>query len=356
MFWKGMPDLNFRTPEVTEQMYDVARFWIEEMGADGFRLDAVRHLIETDGQFSGTPETHEWLRAWDDHIGSLSPAALTVGEVWDATAVVAPYVVDDEVDVAFEFQLAEMLLLSVRTGDPAAFAHALAEVLATYPAGQFAPFLTNHDQDRVMSQLSGDVPGAKLAAVTLLTLPGVPFVYYGEEIGMTGQKPDELIRTPMQWSDAEHAGFSTTEPWQAVNDDHRSVNVAAQDEDPASLLTLYRRLVHLRAEHPALRAGGLRSLLGTCDDVYAHLRTPGADSPGGSVLVVLNFAEAERTGCAVSSDTSDLVPGSYAATDLITGGTVAELTVGPDGAITGYTATDSLAARQGLVLALSPLP
>jgi alpha-amylase len=356
LFWEGMPDLNFGNQAVTEQMYDVARYWLEDMGADGFRLDAVRHLIESDGRLEGTPQTHAWLVAWDDHIDSIDPEALTIGEVWDRTDVAAQYVRDDEVDVTFEFGLAESLIASVRGANPQAFARSLADVLATYPAGQFAPFLTNHDQDRVMSQLSGDVAGAGLAATALLTLPGVPFLYYGEEIGMTGQKPDELIRTPMQWTAGDHAGFSTSTPWEAVNGDYESVNVAAQDDDPASLLNLYRRLVRVRAQTPALQVGGLRSLQGSCQDVYAHLRAPDPTSTDIPVLVLLNFARDAQSECSVRTDASDLAPGTYSALDLLADQPAADLTVGEGGAITEYSPAGSLAPRAGMVLALTPQP
>ena len=97
-----------------------------------------------------------------------------------------------------------------------------------------------------MSQLGGGSDGpdkAKLAASALLTLPGVPFLYYGEEIGMTGQKPDEMIRTPMQWDATEDAGFTDGTPWEPVNADHTTVNVAAQQDDPESLLNHYRTLL-----------------------------------------------------------------------------------------------------------------
>jgi alpha-amylase len=105
-----MPDLNLDSAMVTEQMLDVAGFWLADMGVDGFRLDAVRHLIEEGGQYDGTEATHQWLAGWDE--------ALTVGEVWDDTSAVVPYVADGEVDIAFEFTLAGSILSSVRAGDP----------------------------------------------------------------------------------------------------------------------------------------------------------------------------------------------------------------------------------------------
>ncbi len=354
LFWSGMPDLNLRTPAVTEQLYDVARFWLGDLGADGLRLDAVRHLVEDGAVFEGTPETHAWLAAWDDHLDSVDPQALTVGEVWDETSEVVPYVADDEVDIAFEFTVAEGILSSVATATPRPFDEALTTALAAYPAGQFAPFLTNHDQNRVMSRLGDDLEGARLAATALLTLPGVPFVYYGEEIGMTGAKPDELIRTPMQWSSGAGAGFTTGTPWQAPNPDPGSVNVAAQTDDPASLLSHYRRLIRARADHPALRTGDLREVEVSCPDVYGYLRTQPGDQggPADSVLVLLNFATVAQRGCAVDLAASAVPAGVHAVTDLATDAEAAPLTVA-DGSIAGYVPVDSLAPRQGLVLAVA---
>jgi alpha-amylase len=351
LFWERAPDLNYRTPAVTDQMYDVAAFWLQDMGADGLRLDAVRHLIEEGDNFDGGPATHAWLAAWDDHIDSIDDQLLTVGEVWDDTATIEEYVTGDEVDIAFEFNVAQGILDSVRSGDPVAFDAALAEALEAFPAGQFAPFLTNHDQDRVMSVLGGDIAGAKVAASALLTIPGVPFIYYGEEIGMTGQKPDERIRTPMQWT-ADGSGFTTGTPWEPANDDADAVNVAAQQNDPASLLTHYRTLIGARTALPALQTGGLQALASTCPAVYAFLR-PAADPSDDSALVVLNFSDAEQSGCTLSVDGSPLASGSYDVTDVLSGQAGAALDIGTGGSIDDYVPLDSIDGRGTAILQLS---
>jgi glycosidase len=352
LFWEGMPDLNFRNQAVTEQMHDIARYWLTDMGVDGFRLDAVRHLIEEGDQYDGTGATHEWLAEWDDFLDTIDPDALTVGEVWDDTSAVAPYVTDDEVDVAFEFTLAGSILSSVNTGDPGAFDAQLGRVLAAYPPGQFAPFLTNHDQDRVVSQLGGDLDRAKLAASILLTLPGVPFVYYGEEIGMVGRKPDELIRTPMQWAPREGAGFTSGTPWEQVNSDFSTVNVAAQEDDPDSLLSHYRTLIHLRADHPALAVGAMVPVESSCPDLHAALRS----MPDGSdtVLVAHNFADVGQRGCALAVSGTGLVEGTLTATDLLTGAPMDAATVAAGGVITDYVPVSTIGPRQSLVLGLTP--
>ncbi|MEZ4519401.1 MAG: alpha-amylase family glycosyl hydrolase, partial [Chloroflexota bacterium] len=247
MFWEGMPDLNYRNGEVTDEMYDIIHFWLDDMAVDGFRLDAIRHLIEDGEVQANTPETHAWLQGFYNYVHDLNPDALTVGEVWDETAAVVPYV-GDEVDIAFEFQLAEAIIDSLLIRNNTAVYTAWEGILGQYPAGQYAPFLTNHDQDRIINQLRGDEAAAKVAAGLVLTSPGVPFIYYGEEIGMSGVKPDEQIRTPMQWGINEAGGpaFTSGEPWEPLQANWATRTVESQVADPASLLSTYRTLIHLR--------------------------------------------------------------------------------------------------------------
>src|SRR5207245_8418027 len=146
-------------------------------------------------------------------------------------------------------------------------------------------FLSNHDQTRVLTPLGGDVARAKVAATLLLTLPGLPFIYYGEEIGMTGNKPDPRLRTPMQWSPRPGVGFTTGTPWEAPQPDCMTTNVATQDADPRSLLNLYRRLIHLRKENEELAAGTLVPLSASSAQVAAYVRRSGSHA----VLVVANL-------------------------------------------------------------------
>ncbi len=270
VFWSGMPDLNLANPEVTEQIYDVTRFWLEDMGVDGFRMDAVRHLIENGAAQENTPDTHAWLQAYHAYYKSINPDAFTVGETWTDTQNAARYAVDEN-DIAFEFNLAEAYVRAA--GSPIASDIELAKLVdATWPTNQFGVFLTNHDQNRVMSVLQ-DTTKAKQAAALLLTSPGVPFLYYGEEIGMTGTKPDEDIRLPMQWtSDDPNVGFTTGTPWRAPAADYPEVSVALQDDDPDSLLNHYRTLIHLRRNHEALREGDWMLVEAGSNRLYAFLR------------------------------------------------------------------------------------
>ncbi|MGH2537945.1 MAG: alpha-amylase family glycosyl hydrolase, partial [Candidatus Promineifilaceae bacterium] len=283
LFWSGMPDLNYANPAVTEAMLEVARYWLVEMNADGFRLDAIKHLIEAGRLTENTPATHDWLNGFYDFYKSVDPQALAVGEAWTSTQQVMDYT-GDEVDIAFQFDLAAGLVNSAKVGIGSLFARPMAEVAAAFPPGQYATFTTNHDQDRLMSQLDGDVGAAKVAASYLLTAPGVPFIYYGEEIGMLGRKPDEDIRRPMQWSAAAGAGFTAGTAWRPPAQDYLARNVAAQTAEPDSLLSHYRALIGLRNRHPALRLGAWLPVEAEPGRVYACLR----QLEGETLLVVIN--------------------------------------------------------------------
>ena len=134
----------------------------------------------------------------------------------------------------------------------------------------------------------GDAAKARVAASAMLMLPGMPFVYYGEEIGMVGPKPDEMIRTPMQWSSARpNGGFTTGNPWEPLQSDWKTKNVAAQDSSRQSLLNHYRKLIQLRNAHPALNRGPL-TLLPT-DDTTGTIAAWLRSSRDEAFLIVVNF-------------------------------------------------------------------
>ena len=287
VFWGGMPDLNYANPAVSEEMIDVARFWLDEVGADGFRIDAVKHLIEDGREQENTPATLDWIETYQDALHEFAPDSLLVGEVWSTSYASADYV-GNGIDLVFEFDLATGMLHAARQRNADGVRSLQNRALDLYPPGQYATFLTNHDQTRVMTELRENVDAARVAASALLTGPGVPFIYYGEEIGMTGTKRpgDYLIRTPMQWdATPATAGFTTGEPWHLVNVDLAEVNVALQQDDPDSLLSHYRTLIQLRNEHAALQRGAYIPIDTGSRRVYAFLRQ-NADE---TLLVLINF-------------------------------------------------------------------
>jgi alpha-amylase len=348
VFWSGMPDLNLRNPEVTAELHQITRFWLEEMRVDGFRLDGARHYIEDGREQVHTPATHAWLQNLNAFSKGVNPDMMIVGEIWDVSDAVATYV-GDEMDLAFEFSLAKSILTSVNEGSATALASAMKEMRRLYPEARYASFLTNHDQDRVMDQLGRDPDKAKLAATILLTLPGVPFVYYGEEIGMTGSKPDELIRTPMQWTAGPNAGFSAGEPWEPVNEGYEKQNVEAALADGDSLFNHYRKLMAARNEHPALRSLGFLPLESSAAPIYGYLR----HNPDAAALVVLNFDDEAISEYGLSLSGAPLSPGEYAGVDLLTGTEAAPLVVETEGAINAYRPLPELPPRSALVLRLA---
>lgn len=355
VFGAGLPDLNLRNPKVTAELDDVARYWLTDVGVDGFRLDAIKHLVEDGSKQIDTPETHAWLEAFRSSVESAKPDALLVGEVYDLSVAVAAYVPED-VDLAFDFGLAQATIDAIRRGDAGPLGSAQAEDAQLFGPGETATFLTNHDQDRVASQLREDPDAIRLAASLLLTGGGTPFIYYGEEIGLTGQKPDEEIRTPMAWSGSgPAAGFTTGTPWEPLADGWQTRNVATESGDPTSLLSAYRTLIRLRAEHPALRDGATIPIATSAAAIDATLRTSG----GETVVVVANVSDATVAGASLSLDGGPLC-GVPRATIVYAGGrsvsdpsgSVAAPAIDGRGGFSGWT-LPSLAPRSVTVIGLS---
>jgi len=300
VFWSGMPDLNFRTPAVRQEIERLARLWLDR-GADGFRLDAARHIVEDGGGQSqvDTPETHAWWKEFASFVRGVRPDATLVGENWTDTPIIATYYGStaeiaggDELPMNFDFPLADRILAGVDGGDASAIAAKLSEIQSVYPAGvNGAPFLTNHDQVRIATRLGLDAGKLKNAAAVLLTLPGAPFLYYGEEVGLqngtTGN--DEAKRTPMPWDGTLGGGFTAGAPWFSFAPGKETANVAAQSNDPGSLLSRYRNLIRARHSSPALERGSLQLLTPASggSPVLAFLRTEGEER----VLVLHNFSD-----------------------------------------------------------------
>jgi glycosidase len=259
VFWHEMPDLNYENPAVRAEMQKVVTYWIKEMHADGLRFDAIPYLVEDGDQLQHSGGTHDVLRQLGNAVRRAAPEPFTVGEMTDESPGVMETYYPDQLDSYFAFGVAKATLQAAATGDVRVFFRAVAEANVKFPAGRWSPFLTNHDQPRVMTVL-GDEAKARVAASAMLMLPGMPFVYYGEEIGMVGPKPDEMIRTPMQWSSAPNGGFTSGNPWESLQPDWKIKNVAGQDSPPTSLLNHYRKLIHVRNAHPALNRGALTML------------------------------------------------------------------------------------------------
>ncbi|GAA4340869.1 alpha-amylase family glycosyl hydrolase [Variovorax defluvii] len=326
-FLKEQPDLNWRNPEVRAAMHEVLRFWLRR-GVDGFRVDVLSDLVK-DAQFRDNPPNPDYIegqepaRPWlllhntdqpemqevmaqmrqvVDAFNDPSASRVLIGELYLPLArLVAFYGMNADgvlegVQLPFNFQL---------IGAPWQARHIgqlVRDYEAALPPGA-APnwVLGNHDKPRIASRVGPQM--ARLAAMLLLTLRGTPTLYYGDEIGMTDvaippeevQDPIEKSapgegrgrdpeRTPMPWSGAPQAGFTTGRPWLRLADDWARRNVESQARDPASMLMLYRRLIALRRARPALNRGRYEALQ-SAPDVLAYAR----EFEGQRLVVLLNF-------------------------------------------------------------------
>jgi len=346
VFWGGMPDLNYDNPDVSAEMMKVSKFWLEEVGVDGFRVDAARYLFADGFVQQDTDETIQWFEDWRLFYNKVNPEAFTIGEVWTNLQVTAKY--GQGMDSLFMFDLAEDIKNSTFYPDPSRIIEEYQDVLTYFPDHNFSTFLSNHDQQRVMSLYEGNVDKAKLGAFVYLTGPGVPFIYYGEEIGMLGNKPDELLRTSMQWSSEPNAGFTTGTPWQSENESYQDVNVALQDEDKTSLLNHYRFLVNLRNQHPVLRTGGFLPFTSTCRLIYPVLRV----NEDEAFLLIANLDRRVQEGCTIAIEESPL-EGEYQVDTIFGSGEFTPINFEGNGAVIQYQIPIDLEPWESFILKLN---
>jgi oligo-1,6-glucosidase len=365
LFSVRQPDLNWENPEVRRALYEMLRWWLDR-GVDGFRMDVInmvsKRLPLRDGpplpggdgygdgwaSFISGPRIHEFLRELHaEVIAGRDEALLTVGEMpgvslKDAAAFTDP--ASAEVDMVFQFEHVELDRdpgdrLAARPLRLTSLKHSLARWqagLAT--AGWNSLYFGNHDQPRAVSRYGSDDPAhreasAKLLATVLHLHRGTPYVYQGEELGMTnypfasadeiadiesrhyyrqavdaGEAPAQALaalrrrsrdnaRTPMQWDNSPHAGFTTGTPWLPVNPNYREINAAAQAGDPDSVLSYYRRLIALRHDLPVVSEGDFTLLLPDDERIWAFTRRLGTTG----LLVVANFS-AGPAGAAIPGD------------------------------------------------------
>jgi alpha-amylase len=328
VFWSGMPDLNLRNPAVTQSMYAVADFWLNEMGVDGFREDAIKHLVEDGQKQENTTGTITWLTKWQAYLKSVKSDVFTVGEVQSSSAVTSLYV-PEGVDTTFEFELSSAIANSVNRGTNDNVAAAQRQLLERFGAGQYSAFLSNHDFNRIMNVFNKSVDKSKVAASILLTQPGVPFLYYGEEIGMTGLKPDECLRVPFQWDVMERVA-----PFMAGKNcvtNEADANLADQENDPDSLFNHYRSMIHLRNEHPSFQIGSFEMVESTSNAIYSFIR----DSPEETLLVLINLSDETVSDYELDMDSGSLSD-ITAANMLLAEGEVTVPTVNSEGGFSAY--------------------
>ncbi|MEB3100870.1 glycoside hydrolase family 13 protein [Ferviditalea candida] len=354
LFSAKQPDLNWDNPKVRQDIYAMMKWWLDK-GVDGFRMDVINFISKApelpqapaaEGQryawggqyFMNGPRIHEFLREMNEQALTPGRSIMTIGEMPGVSPEEALLYVGEErkeLNMVFQFELmdidAEGDKWNIRPWKLTEFKRIMDKWQTSLQGkGWNSLYLNNHDQPRMVSRFGNDgryrVESAKMLATMLHTLQGTPFIYQGEEIGMTnvkfssiedyrdvetmnlyrdrviegGQDADGVMksiyakgrdnaRTPMQWDDGGNAGFTCGKPWIGVNPNYREINVKQSLEDPLSILYYYRKLIRLRREHSVLVYGDYRMILDDHEQIYAYMRTLGALR----WLVMLNFFESE---------------------------------------------------------------
>jgi oligo-1,6-glucosidase len=351
LFSKKQPDLNWENPKLRKEVYDMMKFWLDK-GIDGFRMDVINFISKVPGlpdaelpegrkyapggeYFINGPRIHEFLQEMNKETVSQYDA-MTVGEMPGASVEDAKLYTDEnrhEVNMVFTFEHVDLdsgpngkwdlrpLKLSDLRANITKWQKGLEEV------GWNSLYLNNHDQPRMVSRFGNDkeyrVESAKMLATFLHTLKGTPYIYQGEEIGMTNVKFDSIddykdieilnmyrekvsengedvqkvmesiyvkgrdnARTPIQWDDSEHAGFTTGEPWLRVNPNYKEINAKTAVADPNSVFHYYRNLIQLRKQNPIMVYGSYDLILPDHEQIYAYVRR----YEGQTMLVILNFS------------------------------------------------------------------
>ena len=331
-FLRHQPDLNYDSPVVQEEMLDVVDFWIER-GVDGFRLDAVPFLCEAEGsRCEGLPETHEFLKRLRARVDRHGKDVLLLAEAIQPVEEAAPYLADDELHGAFNFALTAHLFASIASGTVEALRECLQAAQNAVGGCRWALPLRNHDElwlgdghlvpeeviqtiraglhqgqghwlnwginRRLAPLLNGDPGSNRVMHALLYSLPGLPCLYYGDELGMgdwPGLRDRDPNRTPMAWTPGRNGGFSTAPdpllvlpPITAPGYDYRVVNVEVQKQLPGSLLNWHRRMLTCRKLLPALRNGDFELLDCAHPGVIVYVRT----NATMTVLVAANLSAA----------------------------------------------------------------
>ena len=350
LFSRKQPDLNWENPEVREAVYSMMRWWLDR-GIDGFRMDVINFISKDtrmpdghvhDGSLYGDgtphfvdgPRIHEFLQEMHREVFAGREGFVTVGEMPGVTVEEAKLYTDParrEVDMVFQFEHVQVDHGETRWDPRPLHLRDLKAVLGRWQAGLAevgwnSLYWNNHDQPRVVSRFGDDgthrVRSAKLLGTVLHLHRGTPYIYQGEELGMTnapfdsiddfrdiqslnhyaeavgtGADPEAVLaalrvlsrdnaRTPMQWDDTENAGFTTGTPWIALNPNHKEINAQAEIADDDSVFHHYRRLIALRHTEPAVADGDFHMLLADHDQVYAFTRRHG----NTELLVLANFS------------------------------------------------------------------
>lgn len=275
-FWGGMPDLNYDNPAVRKEIFDAGKFWLSEVGVDGFRLDAAKHIFPDD-----RPEdNHNFWIEFRSEMEKVKPDVYLVGEVWSDAQTVAPYL--KGLPAAFNFDFGYAIEQAIIEGKDNGLVGKYKDISEFYQSvtAEYidATFLKNHDQNRIMNVLGEDQEKAMLAASLLFTMPGAPYMYYGEEIGMLGVKPDEYIREPFVW------GMGGSDPGQAkwiepkYSTDATVDPASKQIDNQESMHSHYKELIAMRNSSQELNEGGLSDWELSDPQLISFYRHSGTDT------------------------------------------------------------------------------
>ncbi len=273
-FYGGMPDLNFDNPRVREEFVEIGKFWLTEMNVDGFRLDAAKHIFPTDRAI----DNHAFWIWFRTEMEKIRPDVYLVGEVWSKAEEVAPYL--KGLPALFNFDMGYAITSAVKAEkDTFDLVEKYKEINDYYrsvtPNYIDATFLKNHDQNRILSELKDDESKARLAASILFTLPGTPYVYYGEEIGMKGLKPDEFIREPFIWDEDNKDAMQTSWEIPKYSTDKTVVPLRKQREDPNSMFSFYKKWITYRNRNAILTLGELSNSPIHMPEIVSMVRSMG---------------------------------------------------------------------------------
>jgi maltose alpha-D-glucosyltransferase/alpha-amylase len=338
-FFSHQPDLNFENPKVIDALFDVVRFWLDQ-GIDGFRADAIPYLFEEEGtNCENLPQTHEFLRKLRKMVDESYPGRVIIAEANQPPAEVVEYFgtqEEPECHMAFHFPIMPRLYYALRDQKAAPIIETMKDTPDIPDGAQWGTFLRNHDEltlemvtaDERAAMLGWYAPDPRMRAnigirrrlaplldnsrseielinALLLSLPGSPFLYYGDEIGMGDNiwlEDRDAVRTPMQWNPDRNAGFSHADPGklylpviQSLVYNYSMANVEAEAAHSGSLLRWTRQILSVRKNHPAFGLGGFEHVEADHDVVLAYLRelkegnSAGEDSE--TILCAFNLSQ-----------------------------------------------------------------
>lgn len=338
-FFSHQPDLNFENPKVVDALFDVVRFWLDQ-GIDGFRADAIPYLYEEEGtNCENLPATHEFLRKLRAMVDESYPGRVIIAEANQPPTEVVEYFgteEEPECHMAFHFPIMPRLYYALRDQKAAPIIETMKDTPDIPEGAQWGTFLRNHDEltlemvtaDERAAMLGWYAPDPRMRAnigirrrlaplldnsraeielinALLLSLPGSPFLYYGDEIGMGDNiwlEDRDAVRTPMQWNPDRNAGFSHADPGklylppiQSLVYNYSMANVEAEAAHSGSLLRWTRQILSVRKNHPAFGLGRFKHVPADHDAVLAYLRELPAGNPAGldgeTILCAFNLSQ-----------------------------------------------------------------